>query len=155
MKPAFFPQIYDSWNSKQLQKYRHLFLILKTHVSRNCSLLDLGIGKAWFEDFLLRKGFQFSKIVGIDVSEDAVSPKKPFIEYLYSSPKEKFDFVVCFDSFHLLEDKDIRKFLKPKGIALISLPFSKKHLLSSIKGKKLAEGVIGIEEKDWFVLLSC
>ncbi len=153
----FSTKIYDSWKEKQLQKYEQLFPILKPFLSNEHRVLDLGIGKAWIEEFLSEKGFKFKKIIGVDISENAVTPKKSNIKYILSkkfNSKEKFDLIICFDSLHLLKNYNLMKLAKPSGIILISLPSRLKEKLVPFKSENiLAEGVIGKEEKDFFVLI--
>lgn len=62
MTSKFFEKIYDSWKTKQLQKYHSILPKLKPFLKNNMTLLDLGVGQAWLEEFLQRKGFQFSAL---------------------------------------------------------------------------------------------
>ena len=153
----FSSKIYDSWKLKQLQKYHHLFPILKKHLRNNSSVLDLGIGRAWFEEFLIKKGFTFSKITGVDAEKDSIEPRKEFIEYHLTShfnSEEKFDFIVCFDSYHLLQNKNLLSFAKQNSLILISLPLRWEKQLNDFKELNIIEeGIIGEEEKDHFILI--
>src|SRR3989338_660062 len=73
--PEFFDKIYDSWKDKQLEKYEEIFPLILPYLIEINSVLDLGIGKAWFESFLLSKGIKFPRVLGVDISEEAVSPQ--------------------------------------------------------------------------------
>ena len=157
MEIDFFDKIYDSWKPKQLQKFEALRPFFKMHLKEKHSILDLGVGRAWLETFLQDRAFKLGRIVGVDINEFLVNPKMPWINYEFSKnfqTSEKFDWVVCFDSLHLLSDKNIVKFLKPEGFALIALPASLMHEIPKFpKAEILHEGFVGIEEKDYFQLL--
>ena len=157
MDVLFFDKVYESWRPKQLQKFEQLRPFLKMHLKKEHSILDLGIGRAWFESFLLDRDLKLGKIVGVDLNEFLVNPKLSWIQYEFSKnfqTKEKFDWVVCFDSLHLFSDKQVLKFLKPKGFALIALPVSLMHEIPKFPhARVLHEGFVGVEEKDYFQLL--
>jgi SAM-dependent methyltransferase len=157
MGSQFFTQVYDSWLSIQLDKYQQLLPILSQHLSHDFSVLDLGVGKAWFHSFLRENGFTFKKIVGVDVSEEAIFPRQDFIDYQLTdsfTSKEKFDFVVCFDSLHLLENQNVLEHLKPGGLALLALPRRWQSLFEPFSQEKiLASGIIGSKERDEFLLI--
>lgn len=157
MEIEFFDKIYDSWKPKQMQKFEHLLPFLKMHLKKEHSVLDLGIGRAWFESFLTDRGFRLGKITGVDINEFLVAPKISWIKYEFSKnfqTQEKYDWVVCLDSLHLFPDKQVLKFLKPKGFALVSLPVSLMHEIPKFSNAiVLHEGFVGVEEKDYFQLL--
>ena len=157
MPAEFFDKIYDSWKPKQLEKFEQAFPLLKMHLKEKQAMLDLGIGKAWFECFLYDRGFKLGRIVGVDINELLVKPRLSWIEYKFSKnfqTSEKFDWVVCIDSLHLLEDKNILKFLKPKGFALVCLPSTFLHEFPKFENAEvLHEGFIGNQEKDYFQVL--
>jgi len=157
MQVEFFDKVYESWKPKQLQKFEQLLPFLKMHLKKEHSVLDLGVGKAWFESFLLDRDFKLGRIVGVDVNEFLVNPKRSWIQYAFSKnfqAKEKFDWVVCFDSLHLFSDKQVLKFLKPKGFALIALPVSLMREIPKFpQAQVLHEGFVGVEEKDYFQIL--
>ena len=157
MGSEYFAQVYDSWLSVQLEKYQQLLPALSPHLSSEYSVLDLGVGKAWFHSFLRDNGFTFKKVVGVDVSEEAIFPRQDFIDYHLTdsfSSREKFDFLVCFDSLHLLENQRILDFLRPGGLALIALPSHWQSLLEPFYEENvLASGVIGSRERDEFLLI--
>ncbi len=153
----FFHKVYDSWQVKQYKKYHHIYPILKKYIGKKMTLLDLGIGKGWFEQFLAKKGFMFSRIVGVDTGLDIVGQKIKEVEYVFDrvfKTDEKFDFVVCFDAFHLLKNKKIMDFVKPGGYLLVSLPLRQKDKLDVFSKEKIVEkGEIGEDEVDYFVFL--
>ncbi len=158
MRPLFFEEIYCAWKERQVQKYGMLLPLLEEHVpQQEASVLDVGIGKAWLEEFMLENGFSFSLVTGVDVSEGAVSPRTPFVDYLILPsclPQKKFDFVVCFDSAHLLEGQGPWERASPGGTILLSAPLSQKHRVPfPKKARVVAEGVVGEEEESFFRLL--
>ena len=152
----FSARIYGSWKAKQWSKYEQVFPQIKPFLSDGMTFLDYGIGKAWFEDFFRAKEVFFSRVLGYDISEEAVCPRKDGIEYCLSpklSSREQFDFVVCFDAYHLAEENPL-SFVKPGGLFLVSLPLRWWKTLDDFKGERvLAQGEIGIEEKDYFLLI--
>lgn len=81
MFSKFFNEIYVSWKPKQREKYADLLPLFERHLPKGCRLLDLGIGRAWLEEFLAENQFYFSKVVGFDVNELAVLPKLSGIDY--------------------------------------------------------------------------
>lgn len=152
---AFSADVYESWREKQLEKYRDLLPVLKRHLAGG-SLLDIGIGKAWFEEFLASEGMQFSEIVGVDANERMTLPRRQGITYFITDDfmtARKFDFVVCFDTLHLL--KDPRKLMGySQDLVLVSLPVKFRDKLAVFGGESILEqGEIGKQEKDCFFLI--
>ena len=152
----FSTDIYDSWREKQLEKYTELLPIIKGYLKREYSILDIGIGKAWLEEFLEGKKVKFKDVIGIDTDERMTLPQKKGITYFITDDfltTKKFDFVVCFDTLHLL--KDPRRVLDySKNLVLVSLPMAFKDKLEIFRGQDIMEeGEIGKQEKDYFVLI--
>jgi len=152
----FSTDIYGSWREKQLEKYSDLFPRLKDYLKREYSVLDVGIGKAWFEEFLEGKKVKFKEVIGIDMDERMTLPQKKGITYFITDDfltTKKFDFVVCFDTLHLL--KDSRRILDySRNLVLVSLPMAFKEKLGAFKSLNVIEqGEIGKQEKDYFVLI--
>jgi SAM-dependent methyltransferase len=152
----FSTDIYESWREKQLEKYSDLFPKVKDYLKREYSVLDIGIGKAWFEEFLEAKRVRFKEIIGIDADERMTLPQKKGITYFITDDfltTKKFDFVVCFDTLHLL--KDPRRILGySKNLVLVSLPMAFKDRLDPFRSQNILEqGEIGKQEKDYFVLI--
>ncbi|MFH1751866.1 MAG: methyltransferase domain-containing protein [archaeon] len=153
-------ETYDSWKPLQQEKYVELFPLIKNFLSKDFTVLDLGIGKAWFYGFLKQENFVFKKVVGIDIDEKAIAPRSNQIEYFLTenfSSKQRFDLIVCFDSFHLLNDYNLFDFTKKNSLILISLPLKWEKKLLEFKNKNsnlnvLVEGIIGVKEKDFFCL---
>ena len=150
---AYSTEIYKTWKKKQSQKYEQLTPIIKKHLNEQMTVIDIGIGPAWIYNYL-----KFKKIIGIDPDSKIIEPKKPFIEYHTTEQfktKEKFDLLICFDTLHLIkEPKKILKYLKPNGIALISVPMHHKNLLKQFEDNTILEqGKIGQEEVDYFMLI--
>ena len=116
------------------------------------SVIDIGVGPGWIYEFL-----KFKKIVGIDPDEKIIKPKKKFIEYHVTEhfeTSEKFDLLICFDAIHLVNNpKKLLKYLKPNGLALISVPLRHKNLINQFKDNKILEqGEIGKEGSYlWYV----
>ena len=152
----FSPAIYDSWKPVQLEKYRDLLPHIEKELKQCKTLLDLGVGKAWLEEFLEKQGFKFKRVLGVDVNQEAVTPKRDYIEYLitYESElvDETFDLVISFDSMHLLNCVDLCDYVKPKGFLLVSLPLKWKKEFDNLDlpVEPLAEGKIGSRETDYF-----
>lgn len=157
MYPAFFDRVYESWKPKQLEKFERLLPFFKMHFKPSSSILDLGVGRAWFESFLLDNDLRLGKVVGVDLNELLVKPRLKWIDYRFSkdfNTEERFDFIVCIDSLHLLPDKQIQKFAKPSGFILVSIPNTFLHELPKFKDcEVLHEGFVGEQEKDYFQLL--
>ena len=152
----FSTDIYESWREKQLEKYSDLFPKIKEHLKKEYSVLDIGIGKAWFEEFLGGKKVKFKEVIGIDTDERMTLPQKKGITYFITDDfltTKKFDFVVCFDTLHLL--KDPRRVLDySKNLVLVSLPMAFKDKLEIFRSQNITEeGEIGKQEKDYFVLI--
>jgi SAM-dependent methyltransferase len=153
---AFSSAIYGSWRKKQLEKYSDLFPKIKKYLKKDYSVLDIGIGKAWLEEFLEKKKIKFGEVVGVDVDEAMIAPQKKGITYFITDDfmtVRKFDLVFCFDTLHLL--KDPRRLLEySKNFVLVSLPKSFESRLDVFRDRKIIEeGEIGKEEKDHFVLI--
>jgi len=152
----FSTDIYNSWRKKQLEKYSELLLIIKGYLKKEFSVLDIGIGKAWLEEFLEERGVRFREVIGIDADERMTLPQKKGITYFITddfTTSRKFDLVVCFDTLHLL--KEPRRLLGySRNLVLISLPMKFKDRLDVFKNQNIVEqGEIGKEEKDYFVLI--
>ena len=156
MTDTFSTEVYASWQSKQRQKYARLFPRLEPLLSPEFSLLDLGIGQGWFESFLREQGCRFSQVVGFDVQEKAVFPRLEGVGYVIAprfTSTEKFDFVVCFDAYHLMEQNPL-DFVKVGGLLLVSLPLRWAEKLNDFGQQEIiAQGEIGEEERDRFILI--
>lgn len=141
----------------QLDKYKDAWPLLKPHVTSSIgSMLDLGIGYAWWESFLSQKKIQFKKVVGMDINEEAIAPRKKNIEYVLTqrfTSNEQFDLVVCWDAYHLLKNKKIIDFVKPNGLLLISEPKPFVPLLDKIKGNVLVDEWVGKTEQSRLILI--
>lgn len=123
------------------------------------SMLDLGIGYAWWEAFLEEKKIRVSRIVGTDLNEEAVTPRKKKIEYHLGSSfqtKETFDLVICWDAYHLLGKMDVWKMVKPNGLLIVSEPKPFAHLLDFffVKGKVVVDEWVGEMEQSRTALVS-
>lgn len=142
----------------QWEKYTQGWGLIHSHLPKTIpSMLDVGIGYAWWEDFLVKKKIRIPKIVGVDLNEDAVSPQKKNIEYHLGSSfntKETFDWVVCWDAYHLLSKTNLWKWVNPKGFLLVSEPQPFAHLLDSFskKGKAVVDAWVGKTEQSRLLL---
>ncbi|MDP2666349.1 MAG: class I SAM-dependent methyltransferase [Candidatus Diapherotrites archaeon] len=159
MPPFLTPTYYQShFRPIQWAKYEAFWPFLHPQLTAHApsSLLDLGIGPAWLESFFLEKGHSFSRIVGVDISESAISPRQDGIDYILSSSfdtPERFDLVVCFDAWHCFPDLDIQKFISPRGLLLVSEPLTYEKQLENLSGNRLIDLVVGEMEKSRVVLM--
>jgi len=153
---AYSTDVYGSWREAQLQKYRDLLPVLRRRLMPGASLLDVGIGKAWLEEFLASEGFEFAKVVGVDADPAMVEPRRPGIEYRITDDfrtEERFDVVVCFDALHLLREPGrLLGYARPGGLVLAAEPLRLAGQLDAL-GRPADQGVIGSQEKDRFVLV--
>lgn len=142
----------------QQAKYAQLWPLIKDYfsLSKKTTLLDLGIGPAWLESFLSEKKVSFSRIVGVDISEEAIAPRKKNIEYIISpnfATDEKFDVVICFDAWHCFPLMDLKKFLKRNGLLIVSEPRPFAHLLDAFAKNALLDEWVGDGEKSHVVVM--
>jgi SAM-dependent methyltransferase len=153
---SYSEKIYESWREAQLQKYADLLPRIEAQLRAAQTLLDIGVGKAWFEEFLRKRGFSFARVVGVDADAGMVRPRKRHIIYRIDADyrtDETFDFVVCLDALHLLpEPGRLLGYARPGGHVLAAVPLRLREKLD-VLGKPLDEGVIGGKEKDYFVLV--
>jgi|GEM_PF-1921306 len=141
----------------QAAKYAQLWPFLQPFLpAQPFSLLDVGIGPAWLEDFLYQKGVVFSRVVGVDVSEKAITPRKKNIDYFLSpsfTTAEKFDVVFCFDAWHCFPQMDLFSFVKKDGWLLVSEPLTYEKQLEKLPTwKRLLDVIVGEMEKSRVVL---
>ncbi len=160
MGQEFTGKIYSDWmKSTQEKKFKEIILdfILplkgKVDLERD-RVLDVGVGKGWFEKKLLERGIDV-RVTGIDVEKTDMATKG--IDFIVGSGDRmpfqngSFDFVISFDTVHLLrKPEEIERVLAPGGYALISTHcnernFKKKEQkLKSLFGlKELKEGIVG------------
>ena len=155
--PLFFPKIYDSWKEKQQEKYEDILRVVGPKLKDRGSLLDYGVGKGWLEEFLVSRGYLFKRIVGVDVDDERIAPRRSDVEYAITQDfrtKERFDVVVCIDTAHLLADPTkLTAYAKKGGLVLVSEPESFKQVINTILGNRIAEGTAGKQEKDHFILI--
>ncbi len=136
----------------QTVKYAQIWPLLQPFVfAQPVSVLDIGIGPAWLEDFLQQKGVVFSRVLGVDISEKAIASRKKNIEYVISpsfNTTEKFDVVICFDAWHCFPQMDLFSFVKKDGLLLVSEPLTYEKQLDRLSiGKRLLDVVVGEMEK--------
>jgi 2-polyprenyl-3-methyl-5-hydroxy-6-metoxy-1,4-benzoquinol methylase len=151
---AYSSDIYESWRKKQWEKYEDLFPKIKNHLKREWTVIDIGIGPGWLEELLWENGFKFRKIVGVEPDKKMVE-RKPYIKYHITQnfrTREKFDFLICFDTVHLIDDPiHLLGLVKKKGHVLFSVPMRFKKKLDFLDVKPIKKGMIGKEEKDYFI----
>lgn len=138
--------------AKYTQVWPHLVPLLPTPVA---SLLDVGIGPAWWEEFLAEQGMTTPRIVGVDISAEAIAPPRPDITYILDPDfhtQETFDLVVCWDAYHLLKNKNLFDFVKPGGLLLVSEPPAFQKQLWKFIGNGMLNMVVGDIEKSRVVL---
>lgn len=127
----------------QQAKYEQSWGFLKNHIPRKVeSLLDIGIGYAWFEIVLKKKKLRLKRIMGVDVSEDAIYPPRKNITYVIDDDfetEEQFDLVVSWDAWHCFPKKNLVEWVKPMGLLLVSEPPSFAHQLDALVSNKTIE----------------
>lgn len=157
--PSYTVKYYASHYAPiQHAKYAQLWPQIKPFFDSNkpLTLLDVGIGPAWLEGFLAEKNVSFSRVVGVDISEEAIAPRKEGIEYVLTpnfNSDEKFDVVICFDAWHCFPQMDLKKFVKPNGLFIVSEPLAFETQLEKLSEKRPVDAVVGEMEKSRIVLV--
>ncbi|MEM0372639.1 MAG: methyltransferase domain-containing protein [archaeon] len=151
-------RIYASWKKKQLQKYAELIPRIKKHLQGVRSVIDIGIGPAWIYSSFEENGVFFERIVGVDPDPEIIEPRRHGIDYHVTewfATNEKFDLLVCFDALHLIaEPLKLLGYVRPAGLALLSVPKRHESLLKQFMSNKVMEkGKIGKDEEDFFILI--
>lgn len=146
----FSKSVYPSWKAKQEEKYGDILKALTANDIRlHGSMLDIGIGDGWFEDFLAKGGIRLDRIVGVE-PEDNIK-HLPNVGYAFArrfETDERFDIVVCIDALHLV-DYDITHFAKPGGVIIACVPLSFAGALEKLnKTKPIIKQEIGTQERD-------
>lgn len=139
--------------AKYAQLWPHIKPFFPPHV--RITLLDIGIGPAWLESFLAEKNVSFTRIVGVDVSDNALVERKKGIEYVISphfDSEEKFDVVICFDAWHCFPQMNLEKFVKKNGVLIVSEPLTFESQLEKLPAKRLVDVVVGEMEKSRVVV---
>ncbi len=165
----FFPIIYKSWKKAQEEKYRDILNLTKSLFNKNntrrFSVLDIGIGKAWFYYF---SKLGFREVVGVDLNEKRVRPRKKEISYILKSfenlvkdksfMRKKFDVLISIDALNLLDRRKLREFLEKKRffIYVLAVPLRERQFLKEISNiietKNKIEKTVGEKEKDFLVI---
>ncbi|MFP4116672.1 MAG: class I SAM-dependent methyltransferase [Candidatus Aenigmatarchaeota archaeon] len=160
MGQEFTGEIYSDWmKSTQEKKYREIILEFILPIKDKIDLssdrvLDVGVGKGWFEKKLHEREIE-SSITGLDVDKTDLAIEG--IDFVVGDgnrmPFEdsSFDFVISFDTIHLLKrPKEIERVVSEGGYALISTYCNERNFKS--RGDKvkslfdmeiLKEGVVG------------
>ncbi|MFP4115903.1 MAG: class I SAM-dependent methyltransferase [Candidatus Aenigmatarchaeota archaeon] len=172
MSEGFSSRIYSDWmKSTQEKKYTEILLDfilpLKNKLNiENCRVLDVGVGKGWFEKKLIERGMD-AEIVGLDIEKTDLATEG--VRLMLGSgdriplKEESFDFVVSFDTVHLLKSpEEIERVLSKGGYALITshcnernFKKKKQKINSLFEMDVLKEGLVGDpqEEMSYAVLL--
>lgn len=151
----FTPKIYESWRQKQFEKYAKLLEKLgkeKLQEILSGKVLDIGIGNAYFEEFLKAQKIK-AEIVGIDNNEEMIQDADNVILGSGDAipfPDEYFDCIICLDTIHLLKKEDFKRVLKKDGYAIISIFFNRQNL--SERRKLLNEKVKGLKIIEEFIV---
>ncbi len=171
MTGGFTSEIYSDWmKSTQGKKYKDVFLDFILPLKGNMDLekdkiLDIGIGKGWFEKKLHERGVR-TEVFGLDVEKtDLATDSVNFIvgDGDYMPFKDScFDMVISFDTIHILKNPgEIERVIKKGGFALISTYCNERNFkekaqrIKSLFGmKELKEGLVGDpnEEMSYVVL---
>lgn len=157
--PPFTSHYYrDHYRPIQWEKYTQVWPLIHSLLPPCIpSMLDLGIGYGWWESFLGEKGIVIPRIVGVDIHEDAIAPRREGIEYSLTPrfhSNERFHFVACWDAYHLLGNMNIWEFLQPNGLLLLSEPRPFTHLLDEIPSQYtvLVDAWVGSTEQSRVLL---
>ncbi|MBI1974108.1 methyltransferase domain-containing protein [Candidatus Micrarchaeota archaeon] len=155
----FSTRIYQSWRKIQREKYTQLWPRVSEHFRESFSVLDFGIGKAWFYEFLDEQGFGFARVVGVDNDQKMVEPRRDGVSYIITGDfhtPERFDSIIAFDSLHLArQPAGLEEMLKPGGTILATEPSRFRDSLSLLRQHPftiLDEGEIGETEEDFYTL---
>ena len=78
-----------------------------------------------------------------------------FEKWSEKNKNKKYDYLICFDSLHLLKKQtQITSHLKKEGIGFIAVPLHFENLLNKFNEKNIIEkGVIGKQEKDVYIII--
>jgi len=154
---AYSTEVYETWKEKQIEKYVDLFPRIKEHLNSDMSVLDVGIGHAWLEQFFEEQNIRFKRVVGIEPDKKMAEPRQAGIEYHKELEEisEQFDLVISFDAAHLMDTPcKLIDYVKENGFLLVSVPLTFTNSLSVFTNLKvLSEGEIGTQEKDGFVFI--
>ena len=153
----FFSQIYPSWKAKQEEKYIEILQFLNENSlledTAKKTLLDIGIGEGWFEEFMKENGKDFERIVGVEPADEI--KHLDYVDYVFTrnlETGERFDYVVCIDALHLVK-YDITQFAKEGGIIIACLPLSFSKSLEKLnKIETIIKAEIGKQEKDILII---
>ncbi|MFW5902586.1 MAG: class I SAM-dependent methyltransferase [archaeon] len=163
---SFFNEVYGSWKDKQVEKYEEMVSEIGKWINGCEKALDIGIGKAWFWEYLKEKNYDFGFVRGLDVSKKAIEPEKSYIDYVFIDKdeknldleeyigKDKYDLILALDSIHLINYSDkLPFFLKKGGFILQSVPLKFKDCLKKYPDMEIIkEGKAGSKEIDKYIL---
>jgi SAM-dependent methyltransferase len=172
MKKNFTNEIYTDWmRSTQEKKYKEIMLDFILPLREKIDfdkekVLDIGVGKAWFEKKMFERGLK-ADFIGVDVEKTSMSIGG--VDFILGSgdylpfQDSSFNFIVSFDTVHLLKNpSEIERVLKNGGYALISTHCnetnfkSKREKINSLfELEVLKEEIVGdpLDEMSLVVLL--
>jgi ubiquinone/menaquinone biosynthesis C-methylase UbiE len=140
----------------QFKKYEGMLPLVK-QADINGRVLDVGIGTALFEEFLKGKGIELD-VTGVEIdARMMVEAKKRGYEVTAASAESlpfednSFDFVVCLDTIHAVEDKskavsEMRRVLRPGKLLLLSHysnTFTRTQVISALENLVHGFTVVG------------
>lgn len=126
-------------NQDQMTKSKIKTVASFIQTKKNIQLLDIGIGKAYLEEYLLGQNIKNISLHGIDISNIAINDvKKRYkghfkicnaLDIQKEYRKGYFDYIIALEVIEHISPKDILNFfhqvnylLKPKGKLIISTP---------------------------------
>lgn len=120
----FFENIYDSWEKKQLSKYKKMLPLIKE--MDLSSSLDIGANKGYFERFLENEKIK-ANIIRIDKNKYKNCIRMDAHDLKFE--KNKFTSIFCIDTIHLINNtNEIKRVLRKNGKILVSIFFNKSNL---------------------------
>lgn len=149
---SFTGEIYEDWmKSAQEKKYKEVILDfilpLKDRVDfRKDRILDMGIGKGWFEKKLFERGMQ-PNVIGVDIENMDLATRG--VEFIIGSGNylpfkgRSFKFVVSFETIHLLKrPAEIERVIQDGGYLLVSTHCNERNLNDK---KKKIDSMFGLK----------
>ncbi len=156
--PSFTSEFYARHYAPiQREKYAEVWPLLQPLLSKHAprTLVDFGVGPAWLETFLEEKGLSFDRVVGVDISEEAISLRKKGIDYRVNtllSSSEKFDLVIAWDAWHCFPTLRLEDYLSPNGLLLLAEPAPFVSLLEPYVKNALLDVWVGKQERSRVVV---
>ena len=116
-------------------KHKFAYTVADKFINKNSTVLEIGCGEGYGTNFLARSGAQITaldidaktiKKAKLKYSQKNITFKK-FDGYNINYPEQSFDVIISFQVIEHVENvekylKNIKKFLKPNGIFIITTP---------------------------------